>query len=203
MAKIIEEGKHKYWLDGDGLKTPEKLVHDADKRRDKMVERLVARANRLGKLIAQEKAIMDREIQDYLGDTAKREGEEWVGGTTIYSYSMDKAVSIKVAKRWTFDERLQIAKTKIDKCIENWSGNANSKLVALVNRAFRVDQKGDVDARQIIGLRTLKIDDALWQEAMNLIADSQKVQGTKTYFYFQQAGEDGKLESIVLDFAAL
>ncbi len=32
---------------------------------------------------------------------------------------------------------------------------------------------------------------------MELIADSQKVQSTKTYFYFQQAGPDGKMTNIV------
>ena len=72
-----------------------------------------------------------------------------------------------------------------------------------MNRAFKVDQKDQVDAKQIIGLRTLDIDDPLWNEAMKLIADSQKVQSTKTYFYFQEADEDGKMQTITLDFSNL
>lgn len=203
MAKIVQEGKHVYWVDGEGMKTPHKLVKDEDKRRDKTVCRLMNRIKALQKTISDTKAQVEHELLEYLGDAAKREGEEWVGGTTVYDYSMEKAITIKIAKRWTFDERLQIAKQKIDKCIENWSGNANSKLLALVNRAFKVDQKGDVDARQIIGLRTLKISDSLWEEAMDLIADSQKVQGTKTYFYFQEADENGQMQTIVLDFSRL
>lgn len=203
MAKVLKEGKHTYWIDGEGLKVPAKHVHEEDKSRDRAVTRLVERAKRLQMIIKNEKEAMEREILAYLGEAANREGEEWVGGTTLTSFSMDASVTIKVAKRWTFDERLQIAKTKIDQCIENWSGNANSKLIALVNRAFKVDQKGDVDAKQIIGLRTLKIEDALWQEAMDLIAASQKVQGTKTYFYFQEADADGKLCTIPLDFSNL
>ena len=53
-----------------------------------------------------------------------------------------------------------------------------------------------MDAKEMIGLRQIKCEDPLWIEAMELIADSQKVQSTKTYFYFQEAGEDGKLKSI-------
>jgi hypothetical protein len=203
MAKIIKEGKHTYWVNGEGLKVPAKLVHEEDKLRDKVVSSLVAKAKQLQIIIKQQKELMEAELLRFLGEAAKREDEEWVGGTTIADYSGTQQATIKVAKRWTFDERLQIAKTKIDKCIELWSGNANSKLLALVNRAFKVDNKGDVDAKQIMGLRTLKIDDELWMEAMELIADSQKVQGTKTYFYFQEADEAGKMQTIVLDFSAL
>jgi len=203
MAIEVKEGKHTYWVDGEGLKVPLKHIHEEDKIRDKVVTELIKQAKELQKYTIAAKREMEAKLLDYLGESANREGEEWVGGTCIMDFSATKQVIIRVSKRWTFDERLQIAKQKIDKCIQNWSGNANSKLVALVNRAFKVDQKGEVDARQIIGLRTLKIDDDLWNEAMKLIADSQKVQGTKTYFYFQEADETGKLKTIVLDFSAL
>lgn len=203
MPKTVKRGTLNMWIDGEGLEIPEKYIKDEDKRRDRLVSGLLARARRLSALIRNEKAIMEKQIADYLQDTAKREGEEWVGGTTLYNFSMDESVVIKVAKRWTFDEKLNLAKQKIDRCIESWSGGSNEKLVALVNRAFKVDYKGEVDAQQIIGLRQFNFEDAMWREAMDLIADSQKVQSTKTYFYFQEAGEDGKLRSIALDFAAI
>ena len=130
MAKVVKEGKHTYWIDGEGLKVPYKHVHESDRIRDKAVTSLVSRAKRLQTIIKNEKEAMEREILAYLGEAANREGEEWVGGTSITSFAGDLAVTVKVAKRWTFDERLQIAKSKIDKCIEDWSGNANSKLVA-------------------------------------------------------------------------
>jgi hypothetical protein len=203
MAKKVKRGKLVMWIDGAGIEVPEKYIRDNDKRRDTLVSGLVGKARQLNTVIRNAKRQMEEEIAAFLQDTAKREGETWTGGTTLYNFSMDEAVAVKVAKKWTFDEKLQIAKQKIDKCIENWSGDSNAKLVALVNRAFKVDSKGEVDAQQIIGLRQFDFDDALWQEAMELIADSQKVQSTKTYFYFQEAGEDGKLNTIVLDFAAL
>ena len=203
MAKTIKRGKITYWLDGQGIEVPEKYIKDEDKARDKLVTSLVARARRLSAIIAQEKEIMAAQIAEFLDGIAAGKGEEWTGGTTLHSFSMDEAVQIKIAKRFVFDEKLNIAKQKIDECIKTWSPGSNEKIVALVNRAFSVDSKGEVDSRQIIGLRQLKFSDPLWLEAMELIADSMKVQSSKTYFYFQEAGDNGKMKSIVLDFAAL
>jgi hypothetical protein len=203
MAKKIKKGKLCYWIDGDGVEVPEKYIKDSDIRRDILVSNMVNKARQLNMIIKNAKLQMEQAIADYLKDTAAREGETWTGGTTLYSFSMDEAITIRVAKKWTFDEKLQIAKQKIDRVIESRSEGSDELIVALVNRAFKVDSKGEVDARQMIGLRQLKVEDPHWQEAMDLIADSQKVQSSKTYFYFQESGEDGKLKSIVLDFAAL
>lgn len=203
MAKKIKKGKLCYWIDGDGVEVPEKYIKDSDISRDILVGNMVNKARQLNMIIKNAKLQMEQAIADYLKDTAAREGETWTGGTTLYSFSMDEAITIRVAKKWTFDEKLQIAKQKIDRVIESRSEGSDELIVALVNRAFKVDSKGEVDARQMIGLRQLKVEDPHWQEAMDLIADSQKVQSSKTYFYFQESGEDGKLKSIVLDFAAL
>lgn len=203
MAKIVKKGNARYWVDGEGVETPEKYIDPRIKERDAFVSRLVEKARQMNLVLTNFKRQMETEIADFLQESAQREGEEWVGGTTLWNFSMDESVVIKVARRWTFDENLQLAKQKIDRVIENRSEGSDDLIVALVNRAFKVDTRGEVDAKQMWGLRQLKVDDALWNEAMDLIADAQKVQSTKTYFYFQQAGLDGKMESILLDFASL
>lgn len=203
MAKTVKDGKVVYWIDGEGVQTPEKYIYKSLKDRDAFVSANVNKARQMHTLLKNFKSQMEFNIAKFLQDSAQREGEEWVGGTTLYNFSMDESITIKVAKRWTFDEKLQIAKQKIDKVIEARSEGSDDLIVALVNRAFNVDSKGDVDPRQMLGLRQLKVEDPLWNEAMALIADSQKVQSTKTYFYFQEADENGKMVSIVLDFASL
>jgi hypothetical protein len=203
MAKTIKNGKTVYWIDGEGVETPEKYIDKSLKDRDAFVSKQVAKARQMHMLISNFKKQMEADLARFLEMSAQREGEEWIGGTTLWNFSMDESITIKVAKKWTFDEKLQIAKQKIDRVIANRSEGSDDLIVALVNRAFKVDSKGEVDAKQMIGLRQLKVEDDLWNEAMELIADSQKVQSTKTYFYFQEAGEDGKMVSIVLDFAAL
>lgn len=203
MAKKIKKGKVVMWVDGSGAEVPEKYVDPVLKERDKFVSRQVAKARQMRMLLTNFKRAVEAELADFLAETAARAGEEWAGGTTLYNFSMDEAVTIKVHKYWAFDERLQLAKQKIDKVIEQRSEGADELIVALVNRAFKVNSRGQVDSRELIGLRQMKVDDPLWQEAMEMIADSMLLQDTKTYFYFQQAGEDGKMERIVLDFASL
>jgi hypothetical protein len=203
MAKIVKKGNARYWVDGEGVETPEKYIDPRIKERDAFVSRLVEKARQMNLVLTNFKRQMETEIADFLQESAQREGEEWVGGTTLWNFSMDESVVIKVARRWTFDENLQLAKQKIDRVIENRSEGSDDLIVALVNRAFKVDTRGEVDAKQMWGLRQLKVEDDLWNEAMDLIADAQKVQSTKTYFYFQQAGPDGKMESILLDFASI
>lgn len=203
MAKIIKQGKTTLWLDGEGREVPESYISQDLKDRDVFVTKAIKKARQMNILITGFKRQIETDLASFLEDSAQREGEEWVGGTTLYNFSMDESITIKVAKKWTFDEKLQIAKSKIDRVISSRSEGSDELIVALVNRAFNVDSKGEVDAKQMIGLRQLKVDDPLWKEAMELIADSQLVQSTKTYFYFQEAGEDGKMKSIVLDFAAL
>ncbi|MCB5262565.1 MAG: DUF3164 family protein [Candidatus Cloacimonetes bacterium] len=202
MAKK-KKATDRVWIDGQGQEVPEKYVPAQDRRRDELVAGLVNRARRLNIIIANEKAIMSRTIANHLEEIAAERGVEWEGGTTLYNFSMTEAVTVKVAKRFTFDENLNLAKLKIDECIRSWSPGSNDKIVALVMNAFNVDSRGEVDAKQIIGLRRYNFTDPPWLEAMELIATAQKVLETKTYFYFQEAGEDGKLRSIVLDFAAL
>lgn len=203
MAKKIKKGKVVMWVDGSGAEVPEKYIDPVLQERDKFVSRQVAKARQMRMLLTNFKRAVEAELADFLAETAARAGEEWAGGTTLYNFSMDEAVTIKVHKYWAFDERLQLAKQKIDKVIEQRSEGADELIVALVNRAFKVNSRGQVDSRELIGLRQMKVDDPLWQEAMEMIADSMLLQDTKTYFYFQQAGEDGKMERIVLDFASL
>lgn len=203
MAKTVKRGKIKMWIDGEGIEVPEKHIRQDAKDRDQLVSALLCSARQLHTIIKNEKRNMEKKISDYLNNTAFKEGEEWVGGTTLYNFSMDEAVKISIAKKWTFDEKLNIAKQKIDKVISSRSAGSDELIVGLVNRAFKVDNKGEVDSKQLLGLRQIKCEDVLWQEAMELIADSQKLQSTKTYFYFQEAAEDGKLVTITLDFAAL
>lgn len=203
MAKTIKRGKNVVWIDGAGLEVPEKYIKPEDKARDKLVSSLLVRARKLSRLIAREKEIMSTQIARHLTAIAAEKGTTWEGGTTLWNFSMDECVTVKVAKRWVFDEKLDLAKRKIDECIHAWAPGSNDKLVQLIMGAFEVDSKGKVDPFKIIGLRQYNFDDPPWIEAMELIAEAQKVQRTKTYYYFMEAGEDGALKRVLLDFAVL
>lgn len=203
MAKKIKENKHVYWIDGEGIKVPEKMVSDADKARDKMVNDVVGTAAMLRNLLIEAKRTMGKKISDYLESVADSYGESWEGNAKIRDYSHTLEIEVKKAKLLAFDETLNIAKTKIDKCIERWSNNARKEIIALVNQAFQVNQKGQMDVKALLKLPRLEIDDFEWREAMEIIQNAVTVHATKTYLNFRVKDESGEWSTIVLNFSAL
>lgn len=203
MAIKEKLGKVTYWKDGEGALVPEKLVQKSEKERDALVEGLVADAIKLRAVIAASKAAMEAKIENYLESVAEQYGESWQGNARIRNYSQTQEVEINVSKLLTFDETLAVAKVKIDGCIGKWAGGSRRELVALVNQAFRVNQKGQVDVKALLKLPQLDIDDEDWQEAMEIIKSSVKVLNTRQYINFRFRLPEGTWETVVLNFSAI
>jgi hypothetical protein len=203
MAQKVKEGRATYWLDADGEKVPEKYVPEHDKKRDKVVEEIFTRVKELQKMMHKYKFEIAEMISGYLNETAEEFGENWKGNATLYNFNQDCGVEVKIQKRLSFDERLNVAKKKIDNFIKDIVKGSKKELVALVNSAFQPDQSGNLDARQIMKLKRVEIDDPQWKAAIELIDKSLIVQGTKTYYNFKIRKEDGSWKYIVLNFSRI
>lgn len=203
MSKVDKKGN---WIDATGNSVPKKYVTPLDKRRDSMVEKLFREA-----LAAQDKLIklrrlVDAEVEKYLDSAAaeilnfeRNEG----GNYTFTGFSGDKKVMVKVVNYIDFDERLQFAKQMIDACLERWSEGANDNLRAVVFDAFKVDAKGRVDTKRILGLRRLNIKDQEWKQAMDLISQAVTVIAAKEYVIFQRRpDQSADWQTVRLDIAA-
>jgi len=203
MAKKIKKGKIVCWVDPDGIATPEKYIQANVKRRDELVTKVMDKVKSLHKTMIKEKEVIEGEIDKYLSELAGEYGEDWKGNAQLVDFAGENMVVVKINKIVSFDEKLQIAKQKIDKLIGTWSKGASSKIVALVNQAFQVDSKGKLDKRRILGLQKLKIEDPEWEEAMQIINDSIQIERTKRYVAFFERDEDGEYKPIVLNFSSL
>ncbi len=203
MANIRKRNGVFYWLDSRGIEVPEDYIPAQDKKRDALVTKLVDRARKLAEHTAKEKAAMSTEIGKYLDSVADDYDMDWKGNALLYSFDMTEAIDVKVNRKYTFDENLSLAKALIDECIRSWSPGSNEKIIALVNRAFRVDSGGHYNTQDIVGLRQLEFSDPMWQEAMELISKSMKVIESKTYFNFKEADDSGELVSITLNFSKI
>ena len=203
MARIIKEGKHVYWLDGEGIKVPVEYISEEDQRRDKFVDDLIDDAERLQGLISSYKAQMQKKVEAYLNEVAGNYGEAWQGNARIRNFSQDAEVEIRQAKLLTFDETLAVAKTKIDHCISKWSHGSRDEIIALVNQAFKVNQKQQLDVKEIMKLIKLDIQDEQWLEAMEIIKKSITVESTKQYLNFRRRDISGRMVTITLNYSAL
>lgn len=203
MAIKEKRGKITYWIDGEGASWPLKAVSKKDQKRDALVESLVADAVKLRMIISQMKQSMLAQVREYLDSVADDYGEKWQGNARIRNFSHTMEVEINIAKLLTFDETLHVAKVKIDKCITAWAEGSRTEIVALVNQAFQVNQKGQMDVKALLKLPRIQSKNPDWLEAMELIKNSVTVQSTKQYMNFRVKREDGSWETVVLNFSAV
>jgi len=203
MSKaIILEGK-KYLKNAKGALIPFENVKKSDKTKDRLVEKLFSKAEKLHNGMKKVKESMAVEIQKYLEDQAANHGVKWKGNAQLDNFGGDKRISVSIKDMICFSEKLQVAKEVIDECVRKWSKNADPALVTLITTAFEVDKKGNINKTMILSLRQYKIEDERWKEAMDLISEAIQVEATKTYYLFKFKGEEGEWEQLSLNWSKL
>jgi len=203
MAKKEVKNGKRFWIDAEGNPIPESYVSKGDKKRDRLVEKLFKQAEKMNLKLKQMKENHLHEIERFLGEVAAEYGTDWKGNAELRNFSQDKEISVQINKKIAFNEKLQIARVKINQCIEKWSEDTDMKIRVLINRAFKVDAKGNLDSKLILSLRSIKIKDKLWMEAMELISESIQIEYSKKYLHFRFKDANGKWQTISLNFSHL
>lgn len=192
------------WIDQRGRAVPPKYIEVGVKARDRLVRRIAVKAVKQHDQISAAKEEVLRMIDAYLTQVAEQHGEAWKGNAELITFDGRWKVEIKVSEALEFDERLQIAKQKIDACLRRWTGNARTEVQTIVNHAFQVDSKGRINVRSILTLRQFRFKDSEWSAAMELIADSLRVRATRRYVnvYYRHKGT-GKFVMLPLNWSAV
>lgn len=195
-----------YWRLANGNLVPDSKVKDIDKLRHQVVTELCQMAEqaeaglRTFKMRAmQEVAAMVTTSMEQYG--VKTGGDK--GNVTLVSLDGRYKLVRQMQDHITFGEQLMAAKALIDACVHRWSAGADDNIKALVAHAFQTDKEGKINTGRVLGLRRLEIRDPQWLDAMQAIADSLQVTGTKPYVRFYRLTERGDYEPISLDAAAL
>ena len=199
----IPEG---YRINAQGHLVPESQVKPLDKLRDEVVMNIIESARQQRQQLAAFKLNSMQQIADFIDLSAAEYGVEFggaKGNVSLVSFDGRYKLLRAVGEHRVFDERIQAAKTLIDTCINQWSGGADEKIMALVDHAFRVNKQGKIDINQVLGLRQLNIDDERWNEAMDAVADAIQVTGTSQYLRMYERQGDGSYKQISLDLAKL
>lgn len=196
-----------YWEDASGNLTPESKVKPIDRARTQLVTEALDQARQMSAALAQFKTALMQRLADFEQRSAAEYGAK-IGGKkgniTLVSYDGRLKLVRAMQDTLVFDERLQVAKLKIDECVHLWAKGANKNIQALVNHAFQVDQQGKVSTKRILALRQLDIQDAAWAEAMRAIADSMTTASSKAYVRFYERNDaTGEYVAIPLDVTSL
>jgi len=200
--KTTKEGKS-FWIDPEGCEVPTKYISDHDKKKDALVENLSKKAASLSLQLADFKKFALDALDKHLARVANSYNEDWKGNAIIYNFSANLAVEIKISNKLAFDERLNVAKTKIDNYIMSLVKNSGKEIVLLITKAFKVDKKGNVDVKQIISLKQIDIKHPEWQQAMDIIDEALKVEATRRYITFKIKDDEGCWFNIILNFSSI
>lgn len=206
MAKTTEINGKTYWEDAKGSLIAEELIKDIDKERDELVEGFAAQALTLqGEMRAFKNRVFD-DVAAFVALSAEKY-EVHIGGRkgniTLHSFDGKYKLQVAVADHIRFDERIHAAKAQIDECLHEWSSDARPELRSLIDNAFQVDKEGNLSTARILSLRRVDIQDDRWTQAMQAIADSVQVVGSKDYIRFYERDEKGKYQPISLDMAGV
>jgi len=189
-----------------GHLVPISTIPDVELMRDDLVKEMVSEAKAMQETMREFKRKCFGDIDAFV-DLSLSKYQVKIGGKkgniTLVSFDGKMKVQFSVGEFMSFDERIQGAKTLIDECLSEWTGESHEMLKALVNDIFDVDKAGKINVRKMLTLRRhYKSDDARWEKAMDIISDSLQVLSTKAYLrLYEKSGEDEKYTPISLDMA--
>jgi hypothetical protein len=196
-----------YRKDAQGRLVPENLISPIDRTRDELVLGLVAAAQAQSANLAKFKEHAFGEVSAFVTLSAEQYGVKRggaKGNVTLYSFDGQYKVTLSIAERLVFDERLQAAKALIDECIIEWSASSRDEIKVLVQSAFDTDREGKINTGRVLALRRLDIKDDKWQSAMQATGESLQVVGSKSYVrFYKRVGDTDKYEPIPLDVAVV
>ena len=195
-----------YMENSKGHLIPVDNVKDVDKLRDELTRNIVASAKGVQAAMREFRANTLGDIQAFVDLAAEKYGAKLgglKGNTTLMSFDGRYKIQVQISEHLTFGVELQAAKALIDECLTEWTQGSPDEIKAIINQAFDVDKEGRVNTGAILGLRKLDIPDPRWREAMEAIADSLQVVGSKKLLRAYERQDDGSYAPISLDLAAL
>ncbi len=203
-GRVLIDGVE-HMRDAKGALVPTSVVKPMDALIDETVRKVmgyaVALSDQLGRFkqhtfddIGALDALM---VQEYGAPSGGAKGNK-----TLTSYDGLYKVQVQVADRIAFGPELQIAKTLLDACLNEWASDARPELRAIVTRAFNTDREGQINRAEIFTLLRLEIEDARWQNAMRAIRDAIRIEGTQTYVRaYRRPRADAPWEPVSIDLA--
>lgn len=124
------------------------------------------------------------------------------GNTTFQSFDGCRKVQVQVSDLIDFGPEIQIAKSLIDECLNEWAADSRPEIRSIVTNAFNTDKEGQINKTEIFMLMRLEIEDERWQRAMAALKDSIRVTGSKSYLrFYKRDAPDGDWTAITIDIA--
>ena len=124
------------------------------------------------------------------------------GNMQFFTHDRRYKLQIAIQKKIDFGPELQVAEKKMQDALNQMTPEENSDLKTIVAGAFNLDS-GKVRVSEILRLRSYKISNPLWNEAMAIINQAITVISSKKQIRLYERNQTGEYINIPLDIAAL
>lgn len=206
----IPDGKREidgktYMGDGKGGWTPIEVIKAQDILQDELVRKIMGFTIAASEQVSRLKHHTFNDISDFEALLAQQY-EATIGGKkgnkTLMTVDGLYKVQVAVQDHIDFGPELQIAKTLVDECLNEWASDTGPELRAIVTDAFKTDKEGQINRAQIFVLLRREIDDPRWQRGMQAIRDAIRVVGSKIYVRsYRRESVDAAWQAITVDLA--
>jgi hypothetical protein len=194
-----------YMPDAKGNLVPVETIKPADRLEDETVRKVIGYARELSGQIGRFKQHTFDDLGAFEALLAQEYGATKggaKGNKTFMSFDGLLKVQVQVQDAIDFGPQLQVAKSLIDECLNEWAADSRPEIRAIVTRAFNTDRAGKINRAEIFMLLRLDIEDGRWQRAMAAIRDAMRVVGSKIYVrcYQRRTIQDG-WQAVTIDLA--
>lgn len=205
-AQLNETQNLNMWLGRDGRYTPESLVKPYEKLKEQTIVPLFEQWIELHEAIANLKANTIEDVDKLIELCAdsygvKLDGNK--GGVSLYKYDGAYLLQRTFKNRTVYDERILAAEQLIREYLATKTDDSDPELKGIIDVMLQRNKQGDLRIAELIRLRTLKIDDPVWNQAMDIISDALNNFQTCCYFQVYKRNSQGKYDPLLLDFAAV
>jgi len=191
-----------YMMNAKGNLVKKSNIKKIDLDREALVQKLWKRGKKLSQEAVQFKSESLDAIDALVEKTATEHGVVLggkKGNVTITSFDGSIRIIRAISDRVAFTEQLQVAKTLIHEMLEELTKGARKEIKALIDNAFQIDKQGDISVPRILGLRRVNIQHAKWKRAMEVIADSIRIESSKEYIRFYERNNAGEYTRVNFD----
>lgn len=198
-------GDKPYMANAKGALVPLELVKPADKLRDETVRKVMSYAKDISAQISRfrKHSMSDLDGLDEVLEQEYNARPGGVKGNRTYQ-TIDGLMMVKVSIN-DFEvagPELQVAKSLIDECLNEWTDGARAEIRAIITRAFDTDKEGKINLKEIKKLTKLDISDQRWKDAMRAIEDAIDVQYSKQYVrFYERASVQEDWTAVTVDIA--
>ncbi|ALF02128.1 DUF3164 family protein [Salipiger abyssi] len=203
-GRIPVNGKD-YMADAKGNLTPIELIRPQHLLEDETVRKIMGYALALSDQVKRFKAHTFEDLgafDEILAQEYKLTKGGPKGNRTYQTHDGLMKVEVRVADLIDFGPELQVAKSLLDECLNEWSEESRPEIRALITETFNTDKEGQVNRALLFTLLRMDVNDSRWNRAMEAIRQAIRVVGSKTYYRIQtRESFDAPWQTVTIDLA--